>query len=145
MYDLYSQPMLAKSSVLHYGSEAIDICDLIKLNNQDEVILVNLQGAVLLLLIAPCGWKTTWHFSCYMISVSWIWLSLSCRRVSPAEVDPLMISRVEHQSDTGGMDADHITSPPALLTLAGTLFNWSTGHWVNTGAKQRPESGMIYR
>lgn len=55
MYDLSSQPLLEKSSGLHYSSEVIDICDLIQLNNQDEVTLVILHGAVLLLLIAPCG------------------------------------------------------------------------------------------
>lgn len=43
----------------------------------------------------------------------------------PAELDLLMIGRVDNRSDTAGMDADLITppppAPPLLLMPAGTL------------------------
>lgn len=79
-----------------------------------------------------------------MLSIYGSTIVPSCHCVCPAEMDPLMTSRVDNHSDTAGMDGDPITPPPGappLLTPAGTLSNWPTGHRFNTGTSKGQKPG----
>lgn len=62
----------------------------------------------------------------------------------PAELDLLMIGRVDNRSDTAGMDADLITppppAPPLLLMPAGTLSNWPAGRRCTTRTRTHTQS-----